>query len=498
MALAPGGTGRGVTRLPVMPAYALAHAAPDALDDLAEAERFVLPYFFELWLRPEQIFPAGDWRSLGYLGGRGFGKTFAIAAQINREIERGTIVSLALAAPTLDRVDEVQIATLIATSPPWFKAERHGGTIRWPNGVTAECHSAEAPGRNRGSNYDFVWMTELVDWAHTSRAKCFHNLTTSCRSGAGGGRYVWDTTSEGMNELILTQLELHDEAPDRNPIIRGMMFDNPLLTERYLEAEGRKYPIGSQEAAEEIGGRAFTKAGAALWSMDQIDDHRRPTRPVRPELTLVAVDPALSADATADETGIVVGDRGQDGHSYVHTDESGRYSPGGWARIVVEWCDGTRGNAAGVIVERNHLGDNAAHAISAEAQARGMTLEFIPRSETDKPFPARRPGVIFVREVVAASSKASRASGPAAETGLGRVHHVGKLPELERQLTTYVPGTRKSPNRYDAFSYLVTELAGLEHDAPGKANALAVAQTAKAQEQLHVMLRAAARGRRIF
>ena len=38
------------------------------------------------------------------------------------------------------------------------------------------------------------------------------------------------------------------------------------------------------------------------------------------------------------------------------------------------------------------------------------------------------------------------------------MHHVGTLPTLEDQMTTFEPGARKSPDRLDALVYALTEL----------------------------------------
>jgi phage terminase large subunit-like protein len=42
----------------------------------------------------------------------------------------------------------------------------------------------------------------------------------------------------------------------------------------------------------------------------------------------------------------------------------------------------------------------------------------------------------------------------------GRVHHVGVHAELEEQMTTWVPGIGRSPDRVDALVYALTELSG--------------------------------------
>jgi phage terminase large subunit-like protein len=483
----------------VCPAYALAHCGADFIYTLTDAERFVMPHLLEVWLRPEQWFPPNAWRSVGFICGRGWGKTYTIAAFINREVEAGRIKSIGLMAPNTDRVDEVQIENLINAAAPWFRPRRTDGTIEWPNGVRAEVFTPEAPGRPRSSNLDFAWLCELVDWSPSTRVEAFDNITTAVRVGLA--RFVWDTTSKGKNELILSLEAAHRADPDACRIQRGTTFQNPMFSRQYLAAECRKYR--GRKYDEEILGRVFAEAAGALWDQDTIDNNRRPARPERPLLTLVAVDPAMSSDSSADEFGIVIGDRGSDGHSYVHTDESGHYTPEEWGQIAVDWCVGGntkaphRGGAAGVIVERNHSGDNPSFVIRATARERGV--EVITLDAKTKDFPSRRAGVIYVREVVARSSKGARASGPATEYSLGRGHIVGDgMPELEAQMVTFVPGGGgKSPNRYDAHAYLVTELAGLEHDQPGGRAKEDARTAAIVQKEIGERLLEAARGRRI-
>ena len=58
---------------------------------------------------------------------------------------------------------------------------------------------------------------------------------------------------------------------------------------------------------------------------------------VAPEMTrvVVAIDPAVTSGEEADETGIVVAGKDQNGHGYVLADISGRYPPHEWARLAI-------------------------------------------------------------------------------------------------------------------------------------------------------------------
>jgi phage terminase large subunit-like protein len=156
-------------------------------------------------------------------------------------------------------------------------------------------------------------------------------------------------------------------------------------------------------------------------------------------------------------------------------------APHEWGDKAVRECV-DRG-AAGCIVERNHLGDHPTFVLVARAKERGAKVHVLDRDPNKDPFPSRVPGMIYVREVVSSTSKASRASGGAVETEAGRVHVVGVMRELEEEWTTFVPGDAKSPNRYDAAARLINELLGLDQDTPRTEpkNDLATATTLNAE-----------------
>lgn len=472
-------------------ATALAHVAPEFFASLTERELLVLAALPDLWLRPEQGIPRNDWTYYGFICGRGFGKTHAIAIEINRRVEAGEARAIGLMAPTLPRVDQVQIKTLIETAPPWFKPEPIEGGCVWPNGVRALAFSPEAPGRPRSENFDLVWLTEIVDWQSTTRVEAFNNMTTACR--VGRAQVIWDTTNKGQNEVILSLLDLHDTDPAAYPIQRGAMFDNPLLGRKYLRGECSKYQPGTRAYNEEVLGLVYAESAGALWAKEWITDNRRHVTPLDPEIRLLAIDPGLTGDTTSDPVGMVIGCRSRvDRHVFIEEDLSAHMSPDMYGDLAVRKC--IERKCSGVIIERNHLGDHAALAITSAARTHTMQVRILAKDDT---FPAWTPGVIYLREVIAASSKTSRAAGPASETKAGRVHVVGKLPELEREWTTYEPGTKKSPNRYDASAYLIIELSGLaqkqdETDAAGD-----IAQAAAAHRELNKGLAAISRGRRI-
>lgn len=461
---------------------------PEFVEGLSEAEVLTLAYAFEeIWLRPGQRIWDLGWRYYGHICGSGWGKTLAVAAEINRRVERGESQLLAFMGPTVDRVHDVQHRNLIATAPPWFRPEPKGDNLVWPNGATALTFTAEAPGAARGDSTDTAWCTEIVAWQHTTRLEAWNNVTTACRKGRA--QVFWDTTSKGKNDVIQLLLDLQKKDPEMYPIQRGEMFDNPLLSKVYIQSECAKYT--GRQYEEEIEGKTFTESAGALWKQDWLDDFRVQVRPTNAELTIISVDPALSAHHDADECGIVRMSRGRDGHVYQEEDFSGRMTPEQWGDIAVRECV-DRG-AAGVVVERNHLGDAPTFIIKSRAENRGFAVRVLKK---DQAFPRRTPGVIYVRENVAASSKTSRAGGPAAETQSGRVHLVGVHPQLEYELTTYEPGNNRSPNRFDAFVYGVIELRGLA-DTKQRATPEQIQGTAEIARRLRDELKNRTKSRRI-
>jgi phage terminase large subunit-like protein len=434
---------------------------PAFLATLTETERYVLPFVRELWLRPEQHVPAGPWRYCGGICGRGWGKTHAFATEINRRVEAGEAKHIGLMAPTDERIDQLQCEFLINAAPPWFKPERYKGGVRWPNGVVAIAFSAEAPDLSRGENLDLAWLSEIVAWKAGADGKqrmlAFNNITTATR--VGRAQVFWDTTSKGKNDVIFHLLDLHKDDPDNYPIVRGSMFDNPFLSKAYLRAEFKKYPRGRRRD-EEIYGKVFDEADGALWQQAWIDQHRRIVVPTARDLKLVSVDPAMTTGRDADDTGIIVGERSA-GHAYTTHDLSGKHTPDQWGDIV---CDQYEAGAAGVVAETNRGGLHIVANIRARAGLRGIQVREL--HDPTKPFPTRTPGVLYVRTIRASDSKETRAYAPASMTESGLVHMVGVFDDLELELTTYEPGTgQRSPNRYDAFAYLILELLDLDREA---------------------------------
>jgi phage terminase large subunit-like protein len=480
-----------VTASDITPAAVLVQLEPGFLDTLSPAERLVLAQMWDVWLRPEQQIADSGWLWYGFICGRGFGKSISIACYINAQVEAGNAMNIGLMAPNEERVDALQIQPLIDCAPPWFKPERYKGGLIWPNGARAHVFTPEAPNGPRGPSFDLSWLSEIVAWQHTTRLLAFNNITTATRRGLK--QVLWDTTSKGKNEIIQLLLELNAEDPETYPIQRGEMFDNPMFDEQYLKSECRKYTVGSRAFNEEVKGRVYAESAGALWHQDWISDHRRPIAPTAPVLRLVSLDPAISLEEDADDTGLVIGSADGSGDFYLEEDKSGHLAPEEWAEIAVNAC--ATGGCAGIVIERNRGAEVNISLLRVHAERKGMRLE---KLDKDKPF-KRTPGVVYVREMWSATSKQSRATAPASLSKDGRVHHCGpkeRYAKLELQLTTWEPGTRESPNNLDAYAYLILELAGLNIEKPTD-TASDIRVAAEVHKMLRQRLASAGRGRRI-
>jgi phage terminase large subunit-like protein len=133
--------------------------------------------------------------------------------------------------------------------------------------------------------------------------------------------------------------------------------------------------------------------------------------------------------------GVVVAGRCTSGHGYVIHDGSLRGSPRQWAERAVALYDAYEADA--IVIEVNQGGDMCRH-----------TLQSV------------RPGLRVV-EVRATRGKHVRAEPIAALYSLGRVHHVGTMPELEDQLCLFTASGYEgsgSPDRADALVWAMTEL----------------------------------------
>lgn len=211
---------------------------------------------------------------------------------------------------------------------------------------------------------------------------------------------------------------------------------NPHLPAEYLD-ELKALPERQRKRFFE--GQYLSEVPGTLWPISAIDALRVEAAPDLVRI-VVAIDPSGSDGSGGDSQGIVAVGKGVDGHAYVLEDATCRLSPAGWASRAVD-------------VYRRHGADR----IIAERNFGGAMVESTIRT-ADRTVP--------VKLVTASRGKVARAEPVAAmyeqrPDKQAIVHHVGRFPELEDQMSMMTTSGYQgagSPDRVDALVWALTEL----------------------------------------
>ena len=178
-------------------------------------------------------------------------------------------------------------------------------------------------------------------------------------------------------------------------------------------------------------GKWLEDAEGILWNRNIIERSRIDKKPDNLKIC-IAIDPATTSNANSDETGIVVVGK-QDDKFYILEDLSGKYSPNEWSKVATDAYK--KWDADFYVAEKNQGGDMV-EAVIRQNDKRNV-----------------------VKLVTATKGKYLRAEPVYQLYENFKVHHVGHLPILERQMVTFNPNeNKKSPDRVDALVYGVTYL----------------------------------------
>lgn len=411
----------------------------DALAALTPQERSLLRWHWELWARPNQLAPAGDWRIWMICAGRGFGKSRAGAEWV-RAIARDTPdARIALVGASLAETRAVMVegeSGLLASCPPEYRPifEPSLRRIVWPNGAQAFLYSAAEPESLRGPQHSHSWCDEIGKWetAAERATRAWDNLLMGLR--LGDRPQVLASTTPRAVDLVL---RLFAEAKSGDAVVTGgSTFDNASnLPPRYIAAMRRHYS-GSSLGRQEINGELLTETDGALWSRALLENVRAPASANALTRVVVGVDPPASA--RGDECGIIVCGLLEDGSAAVLADASlAKPSPERWAKAVAEAA--AQWGADRVVAEANQGGDMVASVLRAADCAMPIKL------------------------VHASRGKTARAEPVAALYEAGRVAHHGQFGALEDQLCGFLTGGEyhgpgRSPDRADALIWALTEL----------------------------------------
>ena len=411
---------------------------------LADLDPEMLQWDWSFWGRPEQIPPKDDsWNVFLFLAGRGAGKTRSAAEWIREKAKQNNLgqIRFALVARTAADVRDVIVegeSGIINVTPPSERPlyEPSKRRLTWPNGNMATCFTADEPDSLRGIQAHYAWGDEVGAWRQTPDAAgmtSWDNLRVATRLG-NNPQMMLTTTPKRVPVLY----SLLDEQKRTGKVIvtRGSTLDNTgNLSESYLTAIMGVYE-GTRLARQELYGEMLDNVEGALWTSEMIQAGRESVYPIGTPLRCIGVDPSV-AENPRDECGIVVcaatGERDlYRRNAWVLEDASIHGSPEVWANKVVDMA---RKWSCPVIAEVNQGGALVRNAINA----------IDPN--------------VKVLEVHSKYGKALRAEPVVLAYEQGRIHHVGFIPELEDQMTMWIPGeSSKSPDRVDALVHALTAL----------------------------------------
>lgn len=395
---------------------------------------------------PHQVppdFDRGEWLYWVVAGGRGAGKTDAGAHALDLYMQghagaRGRII-----APTLGDAREACVigpSGVLAHNREvhWNSNE---SALYWPNGSRAKVFGAHGPDDverlRAGGNSEIDWYEELAAWVKLDEA--WDQARFGLRLGRRP-RTIVTTTPKSRKRYLWLIGRPQDGLPDCPPIVlsHASTADNPHLssvvrTELYATYEGTR--LGEQE----LRGQVIDDVQGALWKQAGIDaDRITPAELQRRidagELRLVRVVVAVDPPGGRTEAGIVAAALGSDRRGYVLGDHSTAGTPDVWVAALL---GAYRLHEADCIVaEVNYGGDMVQHAIAGAGERN-----------------------VPVKVVTATRGKRVRAEPVSMLYEKHRVSHVGTLPKLEGEQTTWVPDAgMESPNRMDALVWSLTNL----------------------------------------
>lgn len=406
---------------------------------------------YQRWKRAAntgQMLPEGSWRVWYAKGGRGSGKTRTGAETLAYWILTNPPGEWGVIAPTYGDARDTCIegspaspALLDALGPAVENWNRSMGELRVANGSVIRADGADDGGlRVQGRNLRGCWCDEVSLWKQWQtaweesigfavRLDPALIIATGTPKGKQG---VVKLLLEDPTDVVMTHLLLEENEPNLSPT--------------QIASLRRRYE-GTRLGRQELHGEILDDVEGALWTWAMIDDHRVTELPEGSRRTVVAVDPAASSGETSDETGIVAATRFSAStpfpqanpvageavdHYFVRADRSGRFSPRGWAAEAVELYHELKADC--IVAEKNQGGE------MVEATIRSVDPN------------------VPVKLVWASKGKQPRAEPISALYEQGRCHHMEPLPELESEMTAWVPG-EPSPSRMDALVWAITDLS---------------------------------------
>lgn len=420
-------------------------------DDLEAALREMTPlqqeeilYNWKLWARTNQLLPEGDWKLWLALAGRGFGKTRAGAETVREWVKQG-VKRIGCIAPTKGAVRTIMVEgesglmNICWKGDKTYKGKPMGypvwsptnNSVTWENGAMAQFYSAEDPERLRGPQFEKAWCDELCAW--TRMQETWDMLQFCMRLGRNPQTFI--STTPKPSKLLRSLVETKNIESGKVVITKGSSYENKdnIDLDALAAYEGTR--LGRQELYAEI----LDEAAGALWSNKILSEAFDPSIEDTVEFAktlvrvIVSIDPAITANAESDMTGIIVAGIDVNGTGYILEDHTGTYTPEAWAAKAISLYH--KFSADRIVAERNQGGEMVRSTLKAHDETVPITL------------------------VHASRGKYARAEPVSALYEQGKVKHAKDLDELERQMTSWEPlGSIGSPDRLDAMVWAITNL----------------------------------------
>lgn len=406
--------------------------------------------------RPNQLPPTGAWFIWCLLAGRGFGKTRSGAEWVHvRGMTGDERRWMALVGKEPGNVRDQMLegpGGLLTNTPPHErpKYEPSKRRLTWPTGAWATIYSGANPEALRGFSGDTAWVDELAAYKHPKTT--WDNLMFGMREAKLADPQVCVTTTPKPIQVVRDLVEQAEREGDDGyvRITSGSSYDNRAnLSKVYYDVVIAPYE-GTRLGEQEIRGKLLAEVEGALWKSWQIDQLRIPPDRLSEYLigdfleVAIGVDPAVTSRKSSNETGITVGATGRckckvdqgggvEVHGFALADLSGILTPRQWA-----------------LRTRDAYQDFEADTIVGEVNNGGDLVKVnLDTVSTNLPF----------EDVYASRGKRTRAQPIGNLTEQGKIHHVGALPKLEDQLTTWDPhGDMDSPDRLDSYVWTFTRL----------------------------------------
>ena len=388
---------------------------------------------------PGQVPPSDDFRVWYAQGARGSGKTQAGAEWLGEQLFLHPPGEWGIVAPTFKDARRKCVegpAGLLPVlggedGPLVEKWNRSTGELFLVNGAIVYLDGAdEGAPRVQGENFRGLWADEIGLWVKWDDA---WNESIQFAVRLEPAQIVATGTPKGKRGIVKQLLEEKDDAPDEVVFTRLRLEDNERNLSAVQVASLHRRYAGTYLGRQELGGEILEDVEGALWRWSMIDPFRVAQDPVRiGNRIVVAIDPAVTSDPKdSDETGILACSTDHTEEGYVLADRSGIMPPLDWAKTAIRLYHEL--HADRIIGEVNNGGD---------------LIETVLR-QVDPNIP--------YSSVWASKGKQTRAEPVAALYEQGRIKHVEALPELETEMTTWVPG-EPSPNRMDALVWAFHDL----------------------------------------